>query len=210
MSDREKQILADIREQFSKHEITLLDTDDPVQRLVWKNPETINFSITYLLYNGTLCVMGDLGEATYCWSGDIKTFDWIADTNFGYFLGKCVSSENGRGYKTWEGDEAERFIKEYLDTYVETEYCDNGGVPDDIKSKAIARLQEDGAFGASSSQQEWVEWIRENEELVVELYGQDYWEFLYDAGTVPDFRAYTHWLGLVCAIEKQEALNEKQ
>ena len=63
---------ADVENWFKDHEATFLKLSDDTEKLVWKNPGSIDMMIVYILDCETLFVRGDLGSAVYTWEYDIS------------------------------------------------------------------------------------------------------------------------------------------
>ena len=69
--EREKKAAADMRRNFSKHEVTfeeLKPADEngyPIQQVIWKQPDSGFYRVNYLLAHGRVHISGDLGSGTF-------------------------------------------------------------------------------------------------------------------------------------------------
>ncbi len=81
---------------------------DPPYRpgvIEWKRPTSWNYGCHFIIHSQWLCVVGDLGEATYQWNESID-MQFLGSLNFDYFAGKCRASPSGRQFRTWSTDKA--------------------------------------------------------------------------------------------------------
>lgn len=101
---------------FKKHEpkITVCDETKTIT-IRWAEPGTWNYGVFYTIHStrGTLTVFGDLGEATYQWSG-VVDIDFIGGCNIHYFQGKCQASSCGDRGKDWNDKIAADRIQDYV------------------------------------------------------------------------------------------------
>lgn len=77
------------------------------------NPKSWNYGCHFILHRRWLIVVGDIGEATYEWSEDV-TLNFLRGLDFGYFHGKCVSSEVGRRFNDWDTKIAKAYVKDRI------------------------------------------------------------------------------------------------
>lgn len=175
-------------EYFKDHVATLTVLKDEqgneIERLLWKRPGTSVCMIVYLRSNATLLVYGDLGDAIYQWS-EKQTLEWISGLNFGYFAGKCQASEEGRGYKTWDGQVLEERIKEFFKDYQE-EY-----------PRGYAKFQESYGRHSTSSRDEWIMFLSTEG---AEHFGPEY--SYWPMGETIDGRCNLHLEGLKLAFKQ--------
>lgn len=146
----------------------------------WQNPESWNYGCRFIIHRRWLTVIGDIGEAIYEWSQSL-TLEFLAGLDFGYFHGKCQSSETGRNFVMWNGDLCVPALKDFL--------------KDDEREDKAELLEEAELY--TSDEKEWVDFIYRGGH---ELRDDDY--SLADAGEVPHARAIGHFVGLQMAIEQ--------
>lgn len=156
-----------------------------MQVITWAAPDTGLYAVRYMLIStGTLIVQGDLGSAVYQFSNPTPRLDleWLADTNFNYFHGKCQASEVGKQYNRWTA----RYAREHIMTYL------NG-------SEELTRIyDENDGYSALENQQEWIQWLDTYaSDMDCESLG-----LLSDVGIFPDCRAIGYWVGLQMAYEQ--------
>lgn len=108
---------------FSKHKVTyhrvIGGLDSRIERLVFRDPETITGLIEYIMVGSTLTVKGDFGCAVFQWYPDdglpLKN---VATYGIGYVSEKCLASETGFLFMEWDPDivksNALRFREEYV------------------------------------------------------------------------------------------------
>jgi hypothetical protein len=181
---------------FKNHVATYEEITTPkginIEILTWRQPESSIYFIRYIKNRGTLSVSGDVGDAIYQWHHSIGSMECIAGLEVDYFASKCMASENGRGYKEWNEDEAKKDIEDYI-TECEKEWDDEEKALDIREKFAILDGNE-----ALSSMGEWHAWLHENG---YEFFGDDYYEFG-NIGTVVDMRCHSHLYGLKLAIKQ--------
>lgn len=156
-----------------------------------------NYYMKFWFADGLLCISGDLGEAVYNWHHSIGR---LINFNVGlsYMMEKCVSSEVGRRFVQWSAEDAIDGLKEHVDQQ-------HDDVPERYKTWDEFNEECSGYHNSLDNQHDWVEWIRDHDTEVEEWFGQDYWEFLYDIGTVTHIRGHLHWKGLCLALEQLKA-----
>lgn len=78
------------------------------------NRPATNYGLCFtLLDSGHLVVTGDLGDAIYfVGAPNERGIVWFARCDLQYFASKCVASEHGRGYESWDRELAEIRIRE--------------------------------------------------------------------------------------------------
>ena len=196
MDNMNKEYEKIIREEwFKDHQVLEHDLigyskgRSPIETLIWGKPGTIHYKIFYTLINrhGVLSVYGDLGEAVYRWYGN-TWLEGIARFNLDYFHGKTTASELGRVGINYDWDEGiarksifEHFkeemdckgYKKFLDSYL-AETLHN-------KNEFIAELNAGGYH---------------------DIFGQDYWEWLYGVGDHIPIRTQAHLIGIKMAFGK--------
>ncbi len=159
----------------------------------WQNPGSWNYGCRFLIHRRWLCVVGDIGEATYEWSQDL-TLEFLASLDFGYFAGKCRASEHGSKYESWDVDVAEACrldrVKELLAT------------PDDEHHDSFDE-EIDALRGMERPCRE--DCHDAGESLYKDTGDCDTASSIADLGTVPDGRCIGHFVGLQMAIAQLKA-----
>lgn len=159
-------------DSFNEHVVTeCVQLDKDTERLIWQKPGSFLYKIIYIRYKNTLFVSGDCYEGTYMWS-EPKSLEWMADTNFDYFLGKCRATSTANSETDW----IPQIAREEFDRLRNNGYfrdCD----PDVIDEAHVALIDKDS----------WAAWLNE--------YFPEYYEFS-DIGEVPSIMPYMHWYGL--------------
>lgn len=101
--------MKDCRERwFKNHKATEIIQHDKAAISVligWQNPGTWSYGCRFIIHRRWLCVVGDIGEATFEWGQDL-TLDYLGSIDFGYFLSKCRASSNGRTFEDWNSNVA--------------------------------------------------------------------------------------------------------
>lgn len=175
--ERVKKIADD---HFAKHVVVMRTKD----RLVWSHPDSSNSRVHYHIHGNILSVWGDLGFAMYAWSQNIS-WEFLAGLNLDYFAGKCEASEVGRGFETWIEEEAKQHLTALVkDWKEETEdFDENPSLP-------LGMVEDDKAFEALSTREEWTAWVMGSAER-----SREFWEFG-DLGTAVHARCVLHLEGL--------------
>lgn len=153
------------------------------EMILWKKPETSNYLLIYMRIPNYLFIGGDVGEAVYC-SGMKGLKEW-AECDIGYFAGKCVASEDGRGYQEWDSDFLEKRIKEALKEHSDKTWEDF--------------CQRDG-HTAINNEHEWTVWLSRNAD---DFWGADPYCWPTD-GKRTAVRCRGHLIGLKMAIRQLE------
>jgi len=190
----------------------------------FQEPGTNNYFIEFLFTNGTLFVRGDLGEAVYCWHYSM-VIKGLGKVNMDYMAGKCQSSEVGRDFKSWDSEQARESLIEHLTEYADEEEIHESlvarGVPFDDENleeynderiedekKQFAAQKVQGILDECniSSDWEWASDLNRLDDPGKALNDEDYWEWAYSIGDVPNVRLIIHHLAITLAIQQ---LNEK-
>lgn len=184
-AQREQQAI----DSFNEHMVAeYVQLDKDTERLIWSRPDSVFYKIIYIRYKNTLFVSGDCYECTYMWS-ESKSLEWMGNTNFDYFLGKCRAASTANGETDWVPQIAR---EEFDDRYR------NGGYFQNCDKDAI-----DDAHDALGSKDDWAHWLHEHSP-------EDY--ELADIGEVPSVMPYMHWYGLNKALkslaERQDTIKE--
>lgn len=166
----------------------------PVEILVWGKPGTGIYRVRYLLYEGTLMVSGDIGEATYCWHprGGINGLRWIAGLSLDYFHGKCTASEDGRcsHWYEWDGDGARKTIREYF--------------KDERSCKGYKKYLESSFPSVIGDRDTFLAELRCGSSDAYDTFGDDWYEWVPNVGNVIPMRCQGHLIGLKMALLEKE------
>ncbi len=197
-NDRYTRLILDIENDFKDHIATVKLDQEGIYILRWQKPGTwINF-VEYILRGSTLFVWGDLGDAVYQWSSNIS-LSFLAGCNVDYFREKCQASEEGRGFKYWWHEDAEKYLEEM--------FKEDGEVDDDTRMVFIAHKND--ILGACQTRDGWHEWLRDycNENIRDTLFGSDWWEYIPEIGIDAHPRCVMHLHGLKMAYRQLGAKN---
>lgn len=172
------------KDLFDKHvaKVTKVDTGENDCIVEFKDPETNNGAMVFTYIKGYLSIQGDYGCGSFTWYNSRNTLEWMSNTGFCYFMSKLTSGESSEGSKLMrehDQDHCIASVEEYIKDY-ELEMPD-----DDWKEH-------------TEDYYEWVSWLRENGE---EYFGDDHYEWSYEAGITYRTRAYFWKYGLIKAVE---------
>lgn len=131
---------------FLNHQVTRLgviparsamvsqDQQPPITTEVieWRKPGTWTYGMRFIIHRQWLCVVGDVGEATYQWSEDIS-LAFLAGLDFHYFRSKCQASPGGRKWDEFNPDVG----------LAELRACDDSGV---MNYPALRGIIDSGQF----------------------------------------------------------------
>ena len=93
-------------EWFKEHlarSIKMRETVGPVtgvEMIDWRNPQSSNYWMRYILSGRFLIVIGDAGDAVFEWGENI-TLDFLNGCDLHYFAEKCRASEQGSRFTYW-------------------------------------------------------------------------------------------------------------
>ena len=161
---------------------------DEIEVLQWKKEKTFNYAVIYIRQGDTLFVKGDLGEVIYGWS-QLNDLEWISNLNLSYFASKCLASEYGRGYKTWDCTYAEKTLKKYMKEYYEED--------DYIYEEMCKKFEEAEGMSFLTYKEEWAQWLHEHG---YKIFGDDWWEWAFNVGMVINWQCESHLIGLKMAM----------
>lgn len=106
-----------INMRFRDHIATVKNYGDDVQVLAWKNPETIEYSITYVFYKNMIFITGDLRDAVVrCTWQPRWNYNWEG-IELGYFIEKVTASVDDK--YIFSHDEVFKDLKNYFKDYFE-------------------------------------------------------------------------------------------
>jgi len=146
----------DCRERwFKDHKATVLLNRPEVIIIEWRNPTSWAYACRFIIHRQWLCVVGDIGEATFQWGQDI-TPEFLASLDFGYFLSKCRASDSGRKFEQWDSAVAYANIAATQAIYQansidELEGVDRNSCRDDYDRAARACYERTGDAESASS-----------------------------------------------------------
>lgn len=175
-------------EWFKNHKASLLLDRPEVQIISWQNPASWNYGCRFIIHRRWLCVVGDIGEATFEWSQDL-TLEFLASLDFGYFMGKCEASREGSTFESFNSNIAELY-----------------------RNDRIKELEATPADDKSETDDKELELLKENSQLAKDEWDQiarDYYDETSDAegasqiadmGKVPSCHAIGMFTGLKMAI----------
>ena len=98
---------------FQNHRATILHTAPELTLYEWKAPGTWNHGMRFILHSRWLSILGDIGEATYEWSGTLSP-GFLCEIGFNYFRSKCCASEEGRQFDHFDADLGRLALHEWL------------------------------------------------------------------------------------------------
>jgi len=178
---------------FKDHEPSFLKTDHG-HHLKWSTPDDswCNRVLYTIMDDRWLVVRGDLGCATYWWSGPIS-WDFLAGCGIDYFASKCEASENGKGHREWNTREAERWYEWWVKTQREED-----------NQKAVDKAEELRMLSHMESEFYWDVWIREHGQYVL---GPDWWDVELP-GKMVSMRCRAHLIGIQMALERSKTREE--
>lgn len=183
------------------------------------------------LYNGTLIIAHDYGDAVYHWGSNIS-FEFIAGCNLYYFREKCQASEYGRMFEEWDRETAREKVEWlvmntagewYEDLTNDSPYYDENdediwtGLSAEKQAKYLGYFLEvkdiqheyECLKGACGDEVEFYSYVRENSEEVDKLCGGEWWERIGNM-KVPAIRCEIHLLAMKKIWELMEKENQKQ
>lgn len=182
------------REQhFKDHVANEITAAEDFTVINWASPKSWNYGCRFIIHRRWLCVVGDIGEATYEWSQDL-TLEFLASLDFGYFAGKCCASEQGRKYESWDNHIAGLVSNDRIVELKATPE-DDAGEGDKKELEVLEALDNCDQDSFKSAAQEYYDEHGDGEGagLISEM------------GMVPDGRCIGHLIGLQMAIAQLKA-----
>lgn len=183
------------------HQVIEHSNENNIEKLVWKKPGSSNCAVYYLLYGGSLVVLGDLGDAIYKWYSSIN-LEWITTCNLGYFSGKCEASEKGRSGNNydWDEDLAEKELKEiFSDMDLEClpgEIFEGSPKPESNDNDELYKLfVENYEWEYELNEHSWACFVNNNS-MDKLFFDQDAWEYIFNIGRTIFMRPRLHLEGL--------------
>lgn len=164
-----------------------LESENIVQTLTWKNPDSGIYCCRYLIDRNFLMVHGDIGEAVYAWPREWLSWKFLADCDLDYFAGKCCASETGRGFRGWDPRKAKERLCETLAS--------------DQELRKRYRAVDEPCYAMKG---DWIHWLSQYGH---EVFGDDICE-LGDIGDCVHIRCHGHLLGIKMAFAF-ELMNNK-
>lgn len=190
-----KEKIKDIQSWFKDHVATLqtYTSDDgdglPITKLTWAKPDTGIFKVVYYIQGNLLMVAGDLGAATYIFSGPISIWTFLSES-IDHFAEKCQASECGRDFEDWDKYYAKNTLTYWLESN-KSDFEDS-----DIYDKKKAAFDE--AIQHCDCKQSWNQYL---EQYGHELYGDCWYEYS-DIGMEITMRCLAHREGLEMAAKQ--------
>ena len=211
-----KKIEEMIKKEFKDHVATFSEFVDEngfkIQRLKWKNPESSNYYINYLIFGGVLFVCGDCGNAVYQWY-EQTSFKWISNYNLDYFASKCKDSNT----EEWDSDLAKENLLELINEEIKESKETEDFYKTEVEKKRESILEkikeslekntryidyfEDYIDNILFSQESW---SRNLENCGSFLFGDDFWEYTFNIGIKISTRTRQHLIGIKMAVEQKE------
>ncbi|MCK5604629.1 hypothetical protein KAR91_22260 [Candidatus Pacearchaeota archaeon] len=182
--------LAQLKSRYFKdHKATVRELAEGVTDIVWQKEKDSNCYVVYLIRGNVLYVSGDLGSAVYFW-GRRLSIEWLAGLNIDYFASKCEASEHGRLFRSWASDVAEKWIESFVKDHIDDCYDEEG----EAEALAVFNELKEDMERATDSKEEWIAFASGDDGRRV--FGDEWWDYAADIGTVVDFRCRTHLAGL--------------
>lgn len=178
---------------FDKHvaKFTKVDIGDHDCIVEFRNPETSNGAMVITYIKGYLAFQGDYGDGSFTWYNSKNSLEWMANIGFDYFMSKIQSGKCYAGTDLMMDHDGDRCIED-----VEAYFRDNEiEAPDDMWKENVYDYNE------------WIMWVRDNGD---EYFGDDYYEWAYNAGRCYNQRAYLWKYALVKVVEYLEKQGVKQ
>ncbi len=179
-------------EWFRSHKATTINLAMPIAGegiISWENPKSWNYGCRFIIHRRWLCVVGDIGEATFEWSEDL-TLEFLAGIDFGYFLSKCRASPEGRKFEQWDTEVLELYRLERL-----AELKQRAGTDDEThEDSAELEVLENNS---KCSKDEWDSAVRDYYDATGDAEGAS---SLAGYGDVPSVHAIGMFVGLKMAI----------
>lgn len=184
------------KEWFKDHRAKLTTPSVEISVLNWANPKSWNYGCRFIIHRHWLCIVGDIGEATFGWSEDL-TLEFLAQIDFGYFLSKCRASPEGRRFEQWDADVLELYRLERL-----SELKQRAGTDDEAEEdKAELEVLENNS---NCAKDEWDSAVRDYYDETGDAEGAS---SLASFGDVPSCHAIGMFVGLQMAIAQLNAEN---
>ncbi len=193
-----------VKSDFANHVAKIKyfgENGDLFTEIIWKHPDHHYSEIRYVFRYGFLLVYGDLGEASYQWYPSVSP-EFVADCTLDYMMEKCQASEKGRNFKEFSSEEAEKYLRWYLNYEAECGTKESHYEPisfeEVLKEYNIVEVD--------------IGYAGEHEHAFVQFCYDTFIDFEgYDGGHIYSIRAYHHWIGIKMAVEqlKEEGLLPK-
>jgi hypothetical protein len=132
--------LEQAKQRFNHHvleSVTTRSEDSDVTVYQYKNRSgTIIDHQTWIIYKGTLTVLGDNGSAVYRWNDKGISLKFLAGCNLDYFSSKCLADYNGADQLEYDADKAGEIITDVVIEYVTAGASDPLETPVDFSTWA--------------------------------------------------------------------------
>lgn len=175
-------------EWFKTHKVNHIKAAD-CELINWQNPKSWNYGCRFIIHRRWLCVVGDIGEATFEWGNDI-TLEFLAQIDFGYFLSKCRASPEGRDFEQWDTEVLELYRMERLAELKQRTGTDDEAHEDSAELEVLEN-------NSKCSKDEWDSAVRDYYDETGDAEGAS---SLASFGDVPSVHAIGMFVGLQMAI----------
>lgn len=185
-----KDITKQIRDHwFKDHKATLTQHGD-LQVLQWAKPGTSVYSCRYVFDGNKMYISGDIGEAVFwlTWKADVHSFN---DIHVGYFEEKLQAYSGKR--RDFDSDKAVQGLREWV-----RELKKKGRK---YEHESMQELFE-GARDCDSVDRWGHEVVNSHLNDFIRELDCDYWEWMYEIGSVMPARIEAYLIGLKMASEQ--------
>lgn len=151
-------------EWFKDHVATTILNRPEVIIINWQKPGTWNYGCRFIIHRHWLCVMGDIGEATFEWGQDVTT-EFLGSLDFGYFMSKCRAAMNGRKDLDFDNAVGYTAAQEWLrdaedetaETYAAIREIESNTPPDEVERIAREIYDDTGDSELAGMITDWFE-----------------------------------------------------
>ena len=195
---RNTEIKEQIKEYwFKNHKAELVKCGD-MTILNWKKADSNTYYVRYIFDGYRMYVSGDIGDAVFSltWKATLASFN---ELDIDYFLSKMTTCSNGK--EKYCEEKASARLKEWKAELLEDKIFDN----EEEKKEFLEKFDDliSGAEGCTSTEQ-WA-WEYVNSDTFCEFISEndcDYWEWIYNIGTVIPYHNFAYLIGLKMAYEQ--------
>lgn len=202
---RRTEIKKEIKEYwFKNHKAELVKCGD-ITILNWRNPESGNYYVRYIFDGYRMYISGDIGDAVFSltWKATLESF---TELDLDYFLSKMTTCSNGK--ERYCSEKASARLKEWKAELLEDKIFEN-----DEEKEEFLEMFDDLISGAENctSIEQWA-WEYVNSDTFNEFISEnhcDYWEWIYNIGTVIPYHNFAYLIGLKMAYEQLKENNSQ-
>lgn len=194
---RSAEIKKEIKERwFKDHKAELVECGD-ITILNWRNPKSCNYYVRYVFDGYRMYISGDIGDAVFdlTWKATLKSFK---DLDLNYFLSKMTTCSNGK--EKYCDEKASARLKEWKATLLEDKVFDT-----EEEKEGFLETFDDLISGAEvcTSTEQWAwEYVNGQFNEFISEHDCDYWEWIYNIGTVIPYHNFAYLIGLKMAHEQ--------